>query len=151
MYQPRAIDFKEILTIDDWKIKVYTITKDKNQITTKVFEAVKSELPDWLSLKNSFNHQHDKIGFLILHFGTEGIFSIINWWVGQNMLNTHIFFSDYSNPEFFNKISGDGLAPCIWELEVINFEKKSWTENILKQQPSPKYEKYIEDNFSIII
>ncbi len=151
MYQPRKIDFKEVLTIHDWAIKVYTITKDRYLNNSEIFDAVKNELSNWLNLKNCFNYKNDKIGFLIIHFGTEGIFSIINWWVGQNMLNTHIFFSDYSNPKIFNKVSGDGLAPCVWELEVINFEKNSWTEHVLKKFPSPEFRKYIEDNFSKVI
>ena len=151
MYQPRQINFKEILIIEDWTIKVYTITKDNNLIKPETFDVINTELPNWLNLKNSFNSTTDKKGFLIIHFGTEGIFSIMNWWVGQNMLNSNVFFSEYSNSDSFNKISGDGLVACIWELEIINFEKISWTENVLKKFPNPNFEKYITDNFSTLL
>ena len=36
--------------------------------------------------------------------------------------STEAFMVDITNPEQpweFTKISGDGLAPCIWELEII--------------------------------
>ena len=74
-------------------------------------------------MENSFNSSNEKIGFLILHSGTEGIFSLINWWVGENMLNTHIFLTAPKKPMDFTQISGNGLAPCIWELEVIYHER----------------------------
>lgn len=96
-------------------------------------------------MKNSFDSHNDKTGFLILHSGTEGIFSLINWWVGNNMLNTHIFITKHNQTSDFRKISGDGLAPCIWELEVINHERISWTKNILKHPAKPQFKEYLSD------
>ena len=40
---------------------------------------------------------------------------MMNWWVGKNMLNTNIFMTNPNKPSEFEKISGDGLALCIWE------------------------------------
>ena len=102
-------------------------------------------------MKNGFDSSNDKIAFLILHSGTEGIFSLINWWVGKNMLNTNIFITKPEGPADFTKISGDGLAPCIWELEVINHERISWTNNTLKQQDDARFERYLNDVISIEI
>ncbi len=147
-YKSRPIKFKEIIGINGWKLKVYTITKGGSFHHPEFYKSVKENLPSWLSLKNSFNHDNDNIGFLILHSGNEGVFSIINWWVGENMLNTHIFFSDYQSNNNFKKISGDGLAPCVWELEVIYHEKKSWTKNVLKKLPDADYDNYILDTLN---
>jgi len=93
-YQARKIEFKGYLTIDNWQLKVYTIVKDRTFEYQEFYDNVKLQLPNWLSLDNSFNSNHNSLGFLILHAGTEGIFSLINWWVGDNMLNTHIFKTD---------------------------------------------------------
>ena len=148
-YRPRHIKFKELLALEDWFIKVYSITKHDRQINPEFYDIVKRELPHWLQLTNSFNSQHQNIGFLILHAGTEGIFSLINWWVGDNMLNTHIFKTDYNTMGTFEKISGDGLAPCIWELEVINHERIAWTDHILKKTPNPNFKMYLNTTFSV--
>lgn len=147
-YRSRPIKFKETIEINDWRIKVYTITKGENFYHPEFYKSVKEKLPGWLSLKNSFNNDNNNIGFLILHSGNEGVFSVMNWWVGENMLNTHIFFSDYQSEGNFKKISGDGLAPCVWELEVIYHEKKSWTENVLKKLPDADYDTYILDTIN---
>lgn len=147
-YKVRKIAFKELLELGDWKIKIYTISKFENFNHPEFYEQAKLQLPIWLKMKNSFDSSHDKTSFLILHAGTEGIFSLINWWVGKNMLNTHIFMTNPNEPTIFNKISGDGLAPCIWELEVINHERISWMDNILKQAANPNFEAYLEDVYN---
>ncbi|MEM7654489.1 MAG: hypothetical protein AAF399_00040 [Bacteroidota bacterium] len=146
-YQTRKIAFHELLKVDDWQIKVYTIAKTGDFSHPAFYEQVKAELPKWLALKNNFDDSHDRIGFLILHGGTEGIFSLVNWWVGTNMLNTHIFLTDPQQPDHFTKISGDGLAPCIWELEVINHERISWMYHVLKQV-EPNYPAYLSDEYN---
>jgi hypothetical protein len=144
-YKTRKIRFKALVEIKDWKVKIYTISKIGDFDHPLFYKNVLNQLPEWLESKNSFDSSNDKIAFLILHSGTEGIFSLINWWVGKNMLNTNIFMTNPKQPNEFSKISGDGLAPCVWELEIINHERISWTNNILKQIVNPNYDNYLND------
>lgn len=143
-YKTRKIKFKELIEIGDWKIKVYTISKIGEFQHPIFYKNVLNQLPNWLQLDNSFDASNNKIGFLILHAGTEGIFSLINWWVGRNMLNTHIFFTKPDQPNTFKKISGDGLVSCVWEMEIINHERISWLNNVLKKEV-PDYKNYLKD------
>lgn len=151
IYKPRIIEYHELILIDNWQLKVYTIVKDGTFEYPEFYANVQLQLPNWLSLDNSFNSNHNSLGFLILHAGTEGIFSLINWWVGDNMLNTHIFKTDYKNLNRFDKISGDGLAPCIWELEIINHERLSWINQVLKKPKNPDFREYLDATFSAIL
>lgn len=150
-YRSREIKFRKLVKIEDWSVKLYTISKNTELESHLDLDPVIAQLPEWLALKNSFDATHEHIAFLIIHSGTEGVFSILNWWVGKNMLNTHIFFSDPNHPEKFQLISGDGLAPCIWELEVINHERNSWIANVLKKPDIPDYEQYLNDDFNGIL
>lgn len=151
MYKVRHIKFKEIISVAQWKVKAYTISKNINFQADVTYAHVLKKLPDWLNQFNSFDASHENIAFLIVHEGTEGVFSLINTWVGKNMLQTHIFISKFDTPTSFEKISGDGLFACIWELEVINHEKDSWVNHILKKQENPDYQSYLEDTFSVTI
>lgn len=146
-YQSRKIEFKETLALaNQWQLKVYYINDDE-QTLHKNFELLKPNLPKWLEMGNSFNADHENLGFLILHKGKEGIFTLINWWVGDNMINTHVFISPHDNPSEFRKISGDGLFACIWEMEVINFERIAWAENMLKPD-SPNVKAYLNEQLN---
>lgn len=144
-YKTRKISFRELVKIDTWQVKIYTISKIGEFDHPIFYKNVLDQLPKWLKQENSFDASNDKIAFLILHSGNEGIFSLINWWVGKSMLNTNILITNPKEPSKFEKISGDGLAPCVWELEIINHERISWTNNILKQIVNPNYDKYLND------
>ena len=147
MYRPRRIEFLKIANIGNWQVKIYTIAKSGKFDHPVFLENVLSESKKWLASENSFAAACEPYAFLILHAGTEGIFSIINWWVDRNMLNQHIYLTLPDKPHQFKKISGDGLAPCVWELEVINQERIYWTNHILKQMPAPDYASYLRENF----
>ncbi|WP_445955602.1 hypothetical protein [Yeosuana sp.] len=147
-YKTRKIQFKEIISSENWKIKVYTISKIGVFNHETFYKNVLKKLPEWLTLKNGFDDSNDKIAFLIVHSGTEGIFTLINWWVGKNMLNTHIFLTNHGQTNTFKKVSGAGLSPCVWELEIINHERISWTNNILKSN-SLGYTKYLNEVINI--
>ncbi len=151
IYRSRKIEFRETIAIKDWTIKIYTISKGETFNHPEFYQTVKKELEKWLLLDNSFNPNNDKIGFLILHSGNEGIFSIINWWIDRHMMNTHIFLSKLNDPISFTKVSGDGLAPCIWELEIINHERISWMTHVLKSSSGPDYSNYINDTITVEI
>lgn len=148
-YKTRSIRFKAVAEVGAWKIKVYTISKEGEFDHPIYYEQALAQLPAWLKEENEFDSSHQNIGFLIMHAGTEGIFTLINWWVGTNMLNTHIFMTNPQQPTNFRKISGRGLSPCVWELEIINHERVSWTNNILKKHLNPDFDKYLNDVFNL--
>jgi hypothetical protein len=97
---------------------------------------------------NSFDSSHEHMAFMIIYEGTEGVFVLINTWEGNNMLQTHIYITN-DGGESFKKISGDGLFTCIWELEVIDFERKVWLKHLVKNNNNPYYDKYLEENLNI--
>ncbi|HAS46996.1 MAG TPA: hypothetical protein DCS93_41315 [Microscillaceae bacterium] len=148
-YQTRKIAFRELLPIHDWQVKSYTITKHASFRAETTYQAVLQQLPQWLKMENSFNAKHQKIAFLIVHEGTEGVFVLVNWWVGDNMLNSLIFMAKHEHPEVFEQISGDGLMACVWELEVINHERISWLNHVLKPSPQSQFENYLQDTITL--
>ena len=150
-YRSRKIQFRELIEINDWKIKIYTISKIGDFNHEIFYQNVLKKFPEWLLVDNGFDSSNDRTAFLILHSASEGILSIINWWVGKNMLNINIYNTDPEKPNEFEKISGNGLAPCVWELEIINHERISWLNNILKKEPKPNFKKYLEDVINIEI
>ncbi len=148
-YQARKIAFREILSVDDWQVKSYTITKKTSFGAETTYQAALQQLPGWLKMENSFNAQHQKHAFLITHEGTEGVFVLVNWWVGGNMLNSLIWMASRDHPEAFEQISGDGLMACVWELEVMNHERLAWLHHVLKQPHEPLFENYLKDTITV--
>ena len=50
-----------LLKVNGWFTKVYTITKNDTFNDAKFYEEVKLQIPNWITLKTGFNHNH--IGF----------------------------------------------------------------------------------------
>ncbi|MEM7368101.1 MAG: hypothetical protein AAF587_05830 [Bacteroidota bacterium] len=148
LYKSRKIVFEEVIRVGEWYVKMYTITKSAEFEHPELYQQAIQQLPVWLEMKNQFDDSHAHMAFLIVHAGTIGIFSIVNWWVGTNMLNTHIFLTVPDSPTTFTKISGTGLSPCIWELEIINRERIAWMRHVLQRSPNPDYEAYLMDTFT---
>lgn len=138
-YQSREIVFRENFQIEGWTLKVYTISVSGAFEHDDFYAQFKQQLPSWLKQENSFNAEHNHLGFVILHEATEGIFSLISWWVGGNMINTHVFLTPHGVPDQFTQISGDGLFACVWEMEVINHERLSWIKHVLKNDDTQAY------------
>jgi hypothetical protein len=150
-YKTRKIEFMETVQVKDWSIKIYSIVESGDFDHPKFYDNVKARLSSWVLMQNSFDSTNHKLGFLILHLGKEGIFSLINWWVDENMLNTHIFLTDPEKPDVFTKVSGDGLAPCVWELEVLYHEKNAWVSNVLRTASGPDFQGYLNDVYNDIV
>lgn len=149
-YKERKIEFLQVAKHIQWSIKIYTITKKESFSAGSVVKAAINQLNDWLADMNSFDSSHEHMSFMIIHEGTEGVFVLINTWIGKNMLQTHIYITN-DGGDSFKKVSGDGLFACIWELEVIDFERKAWVKHVVKQNEIPNYQKYLEEKLNIIL
>jgi hypothetical protein len=132
-YQQRKIAFLELHSIDDWTFKIYSICKEESAFDSSIFENVKGQISNWIELNFNVELPTQKIGFVIIHQAREGVFVILNWWVDQVMLQSHVYFSDFQEPYLFKPYKYSNVIACIWELEIMNYEKNAWVESVLKQ------------------
>lgn len=144
-YQPRPIRFLELYPFQDWQIKIYSISAHAEFVQNSLVELAKKELPIWL--KNSKNYPLDtyKIATLILHEGKEGCFAIINWWIDENMLQQAVFLAPSGQAPKFELYSDKGMISCVWELEIIWFERNAWVREVLKNAPNPRFDLYLSE------
>lgn len=148
IYKKRPVRFLDILNCDGWKIKVYSISCFRELVSPGFLIYAKENLSSWLSNSTNYNLENYKIATLILHEGKEGCFAIINWWTNENMLQHHVYFSNYQLPYKFKIYSDKGIFACTWELAVIWFERNAWVENILKNSLQPDFEKYLKQQMN---
>ncbi len=145
-YKKRPIRFLGIYKYKNWKLKVYGISAKNEYPPDPLIEAAKSQLPDWLTLAKAYDWPVYDIGFVIIHGANDGNYVLVNWWLGENMLQHYIYFSTREKPDTFKLVSDKGLMGCVWELEVINFERIAWVEHILKKAANPDFERYLNEH-----
>lgn len=147
-YKPRPIRFIEIHEQEDWKIKIYSISVRNEFVKTKMIELAKKYLSEWLRNSTNYSLQTYKIATLILHEGKDGSYAIIDWWIGENMMQNHVYFLKENGSAVFEEYSDKGIFSCVWELEVLWFERNKWVKYVLSKAPKPDYSGYLKQHLN---
>jgi hypothetical protein len=150
-YKTRPIRFLEIYTLQDWKIKIYSISVRLTLVDAQNIENAKQLLHVWLQDSEIYPLETYKIATLILHEGKEGCFAIINWWISENMLQQFVYLAKNEQPAEFKLYSNNGIFTCVWEMEVLWFEKNAWVKNILMKVDKPDVEAYLDEHLNVDI
>ena len=156
-YQARPIRFIRLTEFNEWRIKVYGISAHREfpdfEIVKAAEKLAKEKLPIpsvWSAAPGSEHTiAEDRYGvaILIVHEGREGNFVLLSWWVGENMLQHHVYYAPASPPFTFAYLSPTGLMACVWELAVLAFERQAWINTVLANPSGPDLEAYLTRQF----
>jgi hypothetical protein len=87
----------------------------------------------------------DAAGFTIAHDAAGAGLGLVYWWANDNEVHMRAFASPKDDPGALEPADGSGMA-CVWELEVIDFERRAWLEDVLKAGDVERYlERTLED------
>ena len=78
------------------------------------------------------------VGFTIAHDAASAGLAIVYWWANENEIHKHAFAAPQDDPGALKPDDGTGMA-CVWELEVIDFERRAWLEDVLKGGDVERY------------
>ena len=147
-FKKRAISYLGLYEFNDWKFKIYNIKYDETKVIPEIEKIIKSKLPDWVKEKTQINsYPNYKIGTVIIHEAKDCVFTLVNWWVYENVLQHHVYFSELDSPNEIVDYSDKGIQFCVWEISVLWFEKNLWVENILKNSKNPNWESYLNNHY----
>lgn len=131
-YMSRAIKFKGVKAVNDWKIKVYSIIYDENSFS----EALENESIHLLHrVLTDINSDTYGLGFLIVHHGKDSNFVLFDWWCNENELQHLVYYSSKINPGILKKQSIGASIACVWDLQVINHERNAWVKHMMRKNP----------------
>ena len=72
-----------------------------------------------------------RTGWIAAHDAASAGLGIVYWWANDNEIHMRAFASPQDDPGALTPANGSGMA-CVWELEVIDFERRAWLEDVLK-------------------
>jgi hypothetical protein len=85
------------------------------------------------------------LGFTIAHDASTAGLGLVYWWANENELHNRFFAAPLDDPGALAPLEDAGLA-CVWELEIIDFERRAWLEDVLKRADEQGYlERALED------
>jgi hypothetical protein len=118
-YSPRTIRFLG----REGRLKHYGIARNgdapRSELAAATRRAAAAALPP------------DAFGFTIAHDAATAGLGLVYWWANDNEIHQRVFASPLDDPGALEPADGTGMA-CVWELEVIDFERRAWLGDVLR-------------------
>ena len=129
-----------------WTMKLYGIHHDVGRdkaalIDRAVLRSGTTHVRQLLTEADSVGAHHN-VGFVIVHQGKRANWLLTHWWIHQDICCHLVSRSLLEDPVRFERVSGPIMA-CVWELIVVNFERRAWISTALRTKPD--FHKYLAE------
>ncbi len=146
VYKSRVVNFHGTVDVEGYKLKIYSLVSkqfDNSSFPSK--EKIKQLLAP--GLPNPELDTDHKVGFGILHWANDGLYTLTNTWYDANMLRMKAFKVNDFRLEGPEMISLDHLnvITCVWELEISKYERDAWVRSVLEKEPKVLTDEIIND------
>ena len=146
-YHPRPIHFHGIRPHGGWRLKLYSITHDEHPAEWPRFqrglELAMGALPE-----HARAYGRPGAGLLIAHQGRSADYVVLGWWDRENELPVRVFIRE---GEGGWRAARDGESFCVWDLQVLWFEREAYVATVLAPDAGPAHavEAYLERNLEV--
>lgn len=145
-YVPRQIAFRELWSAEDWQLKVYGIAHGRPEPRLELFEAAKRAASAVLPPPTP---PVEAVGFIGAHDARGGCYVFVCWWADENELHHRLFLGP--SPRELRPSSPSDSTGCVWDLAVIDFERRAWYETMLVNPDGPAIEGYLARRLSTLL
>lgn len=137
----RPIRFAGLERIGGWQLKLYTIATHGQTARTELVGETMRRVPEILPMPAHADDRYG-IGFVIVHDAMTASIALYYWWQSFNELHQRVYVGPKEDPRAMRQIPNQ-TAGCVWELEVIDFERRAWLADVLAHPAGPSVERYL--------
>ncbi|MGH3036649.1 MAG: isochorismatase [Gaiellaceae bacterium] len=141
-YERRHIRFIRHEDVDGWRLKLYGIALNGREPDPEFVEATR-DLAASVLPRPAAGDDHYGVGFATAHDATSLYIALIYWWQSENELHQRIYVSPKDDPIAFTQVENQPTG-CVWELAIVDFERRAWVEDVLAPSDGPHVERYLE-------
>jgi len=145
-YRPRHVRFIRREDVEGWQLKLYGIAVNGQEPRPEFVEATRDLAAQVLPQPPAGEDRYG-VGFAIAHDARSVGIALVYFWKSENELHQRIYVSPKDDPAAFTQVENQP-AGCVWELEVVNFERLAWLEDVLSNPAGPDLDAYLERSFS---
>jgi hypothetical protein len=145
-YKPRHVNFIRREEVEGWQLKLYGIAVNGQEPRPAFVEATR-DLAAQVLPQPAVGEDHYGVGFAIAHDARAVGIALVYFWKSENELHQRIYVSPKDDPAAFTPVDNQP-AGCVWELEVVDFERRAWLEDVLSNPNCPDIDAYLERSFS---
>lgn len=118
------------LEIDDWRLKVYGISYQRDEPGADLIAAAR-EIAVTALPQGARDEGRHGVGFLIAHDGALGRWALVYWWSNNVWFHERLFHSPVDSPRLELRPVTDGLIACVYELRVVEWERQAWLRHVI--------------------
>ena len=144
-YEERSFRFIELLSIDDWRMKLYGIAYRRELPRPELLEAARRVAADTLEKETANNY---KVGFVGAHDGRNACFVFVDFWGNENELFHRVFLSRGNEPQALSPWKISDSSVCVWDLRLQSFERDAWIKHVLKNTDAPDFDSYLQERMN---
>lgn len=130
-FAPRPIRFLRIHEHSGWRIKLYSIAVEGATRAADLEPGLALTL-DSLP-QPAQTPSRPGLGFCVLHAGRGADYAVLGWWDRENELPVRIFVRPHNEPAWRPAQGGESF--CVWDLQVVAFERDAYVETLLANPP----------------
>ena len=145
-FRPRPVRFLELLEFGEWRLKLYGLTAEHTRLLPELVQEAK-KLARLVLPADGVAADAYGVGFVGVHCGIDANLIFIDWWANENELHHHVFTSSLDKPLDMTR-APDGFTACVFDLQVIWFERNAWIEKVLANPDGPDVEGYLQRRLS---
>ena len=125
--------------LGDWRLKIYSLALPGQIARPALVDATRVRAAAVLP---KLDRECYGIGFLIAHDAATAALGLIYWWHSSNELHQRTYFAPRHDPHALEPIPHPA-AGCVWELGIIDFERRAWLEDVLTNPTGPDFDRYL--------
>ena len=127
-YAPRPVQFAGLAEPSGYRLKQYAIVYSEPFRDANFAEGsrlVFAELPT-----PAVTAERPGVGFVIAHQGNGADYVVLGWWDRENELPLKVLVRPQSPNGQWRPARG-GESVCVWDLEVIWFERQAYVQTVI--------------------
>lgn len=145
-YVKRPVTFIRQLNVDDWRLKIYGLSAVSDHVPRELVDTATSKVISHLPSPASSEHRYG-VGFVIVHRGTLRNWFLLDWWEYDDILFHKLFSSPLDEPGSISFEQEVPAVACVHELRIISFESEAWIKTVLRGNPEPGLDDYLNCRF----
>jgi hypothetical protein len=141
-YRPRPLRFIRLQSLGGWRLKVYGIAADlgvaaRPELVEATLNLAAADLP-----QPAIADERYGVGFVIAHDARTASIGLIYWWESGNELHQRCHAGPLATPRAMTRLKHPA-AGCVWEIGIIDFERRAWLADVLANPAGPDIDLYI--------
>ena len=145
-YHPRRVWPLGLLRIDDWRVKLHGLSAAPDgEPDPAAQEGARKAAVEALPRPGIGGGRYG-VGFVIAHRTPNDYSYVVGWWSYGCLLSTAAYSARFSDPADIARCPAR-QAGCVWELAVIDHERRAWTRTMLGTKSEGDVEGYLGGGF----